>query len=389
VTATLSEQLVRAIVRRGIRRGDLTIVGRDGTERHWEGTEPGPRATVVLRDTFAARRVVAGGSIGLAQGYIAGAWDTPDLGAVLALGVANMDPAPTKPTLLTPFARAWHARRDNDPLGSRQNISHHYDLGNDFYRLWLDETMAYSSALHATPDQGITPAQVRKWDRLLDLLQPSSSDHILEIGCGWGGFAIHAAKEAGCKVTGVTLSDEQYRWALDAVERASVDDRVDIRMQDYRHVPGQYSAIASIEMFEAVGEKWWPTFFGRLQELLTPGGAVALQTITIDEARFEDYRSNPDFIQRYIFPGGMLPSPERFVEAATSAGLSVGQPHFFGASYSRTLSEWSARFERAVPQVRGLGFDDRFVRMWRYYLAYCKAGFDERTVDVMQVRLET
>jgi len=387
VTASLFEHMLGVVMSRGLRRGELTLIARDGAEKHFSGDEPGPHATVMLKAPYAARRTIAGGSIGLAESYMAGAWDTPDLDAVLALGVANMDPEPSRPTLLTPVARAWHSMRDNDLAGSRRNIQYHYDLGNDFYRLWLDETMAYSAALHRSADEDISTAQVRKWDRLLDLLQPDSSDHLLEIGCGWGGFAIHAAKKAGCRVTGVTLSDEQCDWATRAVEREGLEGQVEIRLQDYRHVPEQFSAIASIEMFEAVGEKWWPTFFQQVRERLRPGGQVALQTITIDDARFDDYSRNPDFIQRYIFPGGMLPSPERFALAAHAQGLSVGEPHFFGECYSRTLSEWSARYESALSAVRALGFDERFIRMWRYYLSYCKAGFDAGTIDVMQVRL--
>jgi len=388
VKTTLSEHLVTAALAHGLRRGELTIVGRDGAARVFSGGRPGPRATVVLREPYAARRVITGGSIGLAEGYMSGSWDTPDLSAVLSLGIANMDPEPTAPTLLTPFAKAWHRLRDNDPAGSRRNICHHYDVGNDFYRLWLDETMAYSCALHASPDESIATAHVRTWNRLLDLLQPTASDHLLEIGCGWGGFAIHAAKESGCRVTAVTLSEQQRDWASTAVRAEGLEGNVDIRLQDYRHIPEQFSAIASIEMFEAVGQRWWPTFFSRLRSLLQSGGRAALQTITIDEDRFDDYRRNPDFIQRYIFPGGMLPSPARFEAAASSAGFAVDPPHFFGHSYVRTLDQWSARFESAVPDVHALGFDDRFIRMWRYYLAYCRAGFDAGTIDVMQVRLQ-
>jgi cyclopropane-fatty-acyl-phospholipid synthase len=211
----------------------------------------------------------------------------------------------------------------------------------------------------------------------------------LEIGCGWGGFAIHAARQTGCQVTGLTLSEEQAAWARSAVREADVEGLVDIRLQDYRHVPERFNRIASIEMFEAVGEKWWPVYFRRVRELLPRGGAAALQVITIEEPRYEDYRRHPDFIQRHIFPGGMLPSPERFAVAAGREGLTVGEPHFFGPSYARTLEEWRSRFESALPLVRELGFDERFIRMWRYYLSYCRAGFSAGTIDVMQTRLTT
>jgi cyclopropane-fatty-acyl-phospholipid synthase len=387
VTRTVPETLVDVVLSRGLRAGSLTLIGRDGAERRFEGAQPGPSAVVELKTARAARRSIAGGSLGFAEAYMDGEWDTSDLDAVLALGVANMAPEPTRPNLLTPLARAWHRMRDNDLDGSRKNIAHHYDLGNDFYRLWLDPTMTYSSALFSADDEDLRDAQVRKWDRLLELLQPTSKDRLLEIGCGWGGFAIHAARQAGCRITGLTLSTEQQAWASAAVEEAGVEDLVEIRLQDYRQVPDDFTGIASIEMFEAVGEKWWPVFFRQLRERLPRAGAAALQVITIEEPRFEDYRHHPDFIQRYIFPGGMLPSPERFAASAEAEGLTASEPHFFGDSYAHTLGEWRARFESALPQVRELGFDERFIRMWRYYLAYCRAGFSEGTIDVMQVRL--
>jgi len=372
-----------------LRSGRLDVTWRDGSTRRFTGTEPGPSASVALRDPKAASKLLNRQAIGMADGYMAGEWDTPDLDAVLDLGLANLVAKPVgMPNLFNPLLRAWHALRDNSPVGSKRNIAYHYDLGNEFYELWLDESMAYSSAMYTQPDEALTPAQVRKWDQLLDLLQPSSHDHILEIGCGWGGFAIHAAQQSGCRVTGITLSEEQHAWASDAVKRAGLEDRVTIRLQDYRDVPGGFTAAASIEMFEAVGCRWWPVFFHRMREFVLPHGAVALQTITIEDSRFEAYRRQPDFIQRYIFPGGMLPSPERFRSAAEQSGLRVGPEQFFGASYARTLSEWRERFEAVLPQVRELGFDERFVRMWRYYLAYCRAGFDAGTVDVMQVRLD-
>lgn len=386
---TFFEYIVSTVVGRGITHGELTLISTDGTQRVYTGSLPGPRATVIVNEAAAARRTLAGGSLGMAEAYLDGEWDTPDLEAVLALGVANM-PAERKTALMPRLAlnRVWHALRDNNPLGSRKNIQYHYDLGNDFYRLWLDESMAYSSAVFESTDEDLTQAQIRKWDRLLDLLQLSADDHLLELGCGWGSFAIHAVRQTGCRVTGVTLSDEQHAWATDAVRREGLEGRIDIRLQDYRHIPEQFSAVASIEMFEAVGERWWPVFFRRLKELV-PSGPAALQVITIDEPRFDDYKHNPDFIQRHVFPGGMLPSPQRFEAAASAEGLSVGQPSFFGLSYDATLADWGRRFEAAVPQVHGLGFDERFVRLWRYYLAYCRAGFSGGTIDVMQVRVQS
>ena len=385
-----------ANVLRGLRTGELAVEMPDGREHRFTGAVPGPSARIVIRDTAVTRRIALGGDIGLAEGYMDGAWDTPDLEAVLDLGLSNMALgwAADVPFVLRPLQRLLHAANDNDPRGgSRRNIQKHYDLGNDFYELWLDPTMTYSSACEVADEGPLTLeqlecAQRRKWDRMLELINPDPGDHVLEIGCGWGGFAIHAAREAGCRVTGLTLSDEQAVLARRRVEEEGLDGLVDIRLQDYREVPETFDRIASIEMFEAVGVKWWPTFFGRVKDLLAPGGVAALQTITIAEDTFDDYLRNPDFIQRYIFPGGMLPSPERFTAAAVAKGLSVSEPHFFGCDYYRTLGAWSARFEDALPSVRELGFDEHFIRMWRYYLAYCRVGFDHGSINVMQVRLQ-
>jgi cyclopropane-fatty-acyl-phospholipid synthase len=386
--STLAERTLELVFSR-LRAGQLDVVWRDGCVRRFTAPHPGPFARIELRDPNAAVRLLQNQAIGMAEGYMAGEWDTPDLDAVLDLGLANLIEKPVGfPQLLNPLVRTWHALRGNSVAGSRRNIAHHYDLGNEFYELWLDESMAYSSALFERPDEDLTPAQIKKWDRLLELLQPGRKDHILEIGCGWGGFAIYAAQQSGCRVTGITLSEEQLAFATDAACGVGLEDRIEFLLEDYRQTSGSFSGVASIEMFEAVGCRWWPVFFERIRDLVVDGGAIALQTITIADARFEEYRRRPDFIQRYIFPGGMLPSPRRFRESAESKGLNVGDEHFFGDSYSRTLAAWRERFEAAVPQVLALGFDERFVRMWRYYLAYCRAGFDAKTIDVMQVRLD-
>jgi cyclopropane-fatty-acyl-phospholipid synthase len=386
-----------ALVLRGLRAGELNVRMPGGRTHRFVGKEPGPAAEMVVRDRSVARRVAIGGSLALAETYMEGAWDTDDLDALLDLGLANIERGALSgmPVALRPFQRLWHAKRNNDPEGgAKRNIAYHYDLGNDFYKLWLDDTMTYSCACS---DEGSEPfavedlecAQRRKWDRVLDLVQPGAKDRILEIGCGWGGFAMHAAREAGCRVTGITLSEQQFDLARRRVAEGGLEGQVEIRLQDYREVPDTFDGIASIEMFEAVGERWWPVFFRRVRELLEPGRAAGMQVITIAEAGFEDYRRNPDFIQRYIFPGGMLPSPGRFREVAESSGLAVAEPRFFGLDYARTLAAWSERFEGVLPEVRSLGFDDRFIRMRRYYLAYCRTGFRHGSIDVMQVRLSS
>ena len=390
-------QAVMGSLLRGIRAGQITITMPDGRAHHFAGAAHGPVAAINVNHGSIARRVLAGGDIALAEGYMDGSWDTDDLRAVLDFGLANLSAGWMSeiPFVLRPWHRLLHAVHDNDVQGgSKRNVAYHYDLGNDFYRLWLDDTMTYSAAMFDGDSQPPThgrleEAQRRKWDRVLELVQPGSGDHILEIGCGWGGFAVHAAQQAGCRVTGLTLSEEQATLARDRVEQAGLEGRIDIRVEDYRSVSGTYDGIASIEMFEAVGEKWWPVYFERIRDLLTPRRAAGMQVITIAEDRFEAYKREPDFTQRYIFPGGMLPSPERFLAAARGASLSAGAPRFFGRDYATTLSAWAERFEDATPQVRALGFDERFVRMWRYYLAYCTAGFTSGNIDVMQVRLDS
>jgi cyclopropane-fatty-acyl-phospholipid synthase len=387
--STLNERLVDAMLSRALPAGSLDITWPRGGTTSYTGHEPGPHAKVTLLDHNAARRVVRESSLGLAEAYMAGEWDTPDLRAVLDLGAAGMavggmEGADGRPSL---GDRILHALRFNSRSGSKRNISAHYDLGNEFYRLWLDDTMTYSAACFEEDCSDLAEAQHRKWDRILEIADPDSRSNLLEIGCGWGGFAIHAAKKAGCRVTGVTLSREQHDFAQARVAEEGLESRVEIRLQDYRDIPELYDRIVSIEMFEAVGERYWPVFFNRLRELLRAGGAAALQTITIPEARFEAYRSAPDFIQRYVFPGGMLPSPERFEKTARDSGLAVDTPRFIGDSYARTLDTWLQRFDQVHPEVRALGFDEQFVRMWRFYLAFCRAGFSYRTIDVMQVGL--
>ncbi|MDF1542060.1 MAG: cyclopropane-fatty-acyl-phospholipid synthase family protein [Anaerosomatales bacterium] len=387
--STLTERVVDTMLDRGLPAGGLEITWPRGGSTTYEGREPGPHARVTLHDHNVARRIAREGSLGLAESYMAGEWDTPDLRAVLDLGAAGMtaggmDGANRRAGFLD---RLTHALRFNSRRGSKRNIAAHYDLGNDFYRLWLDDTMTYSAACFEEDCSDLAEAQHRKWDRILEIADPDSRSNLLEIGCGWGGFAIHAAKQAGCRVTGVTLSQEQHDFAKARVAEEGLEDRIEIRLQDYRDVSETYDRLVSIEMFEAVGEKYWPVFFKRVRELMKAGGAAALQTITIPEARFEAYRSGPDFIQRYIFPGGMLPSPERFDKAARDAGLATDEPRFIGDSYARTLDTWLQRFDAAHPEVRALGFDERFIRMWRFYLAFCRAGFSYRTIDVMQVGL--
>jgi cyclopropane-fatty-acyl-phospholipid synthase len=284
--------------------------------------------------------------------------------------------------------RLRHWLRPNTRAGSRKNIHAHYDLGNDFYRLWLDSTMTYSSALfEGDLTRSLADAQSAKYARILRELDAQPGQHILEVGCGWGGFAEHAAR-AGCRVTGITISAAQLEYAQRRIAAAGLQDRVELKLQDYRDLDGHFDHVVSIEMFEAVGERYWSGYFGMLRDRLKPGGRAVVQTITIAEAKFERYRKGTDFIQQYIFPGGMLPSPQRFTGEASGCGLAVKHMHPFGQDYAETLRRWHQVFDCVETDVKAQGFDERFMRTWRFYLAYCEAGFRSRATDVVQAVLE-
>ena len=373
--------------------GSVELTTPDGVMRRFgPGGAPAPGAKAVpavlhLHDWRVAADALKGGDVGFAEGYMAGHWDTPDLTQLLTVLAANQSALERTfyghwwtRTLL----RAKHFFNANTKRQARRNIVAHYDLGNDFYRLWLDSTMTYSSALfEGNFAQTLPDAQHAKYQRMLDDLTLPAGARVLEIGCGWGGFAATAAA-AGHHVTGISLSDEQTAWARARVDAAGMADRADLRIEDYRNITGTYDGIASIEMFEAVGERYWPAYFRAVHAALRPGGRACVQTITIAEDRFERYRTQSDFIQQYIFPGGMLASPGRFVDVAAASGLALERVHAFGHDYAETLKRWLASFDVSTAAIRALGFDEKFVRCWRFYLAYCAAGFDSGTTDVAQ-----
>ena len=329
-------------------------------------------------------RVLARGDIGFAEAYLDGWWESPDLTGVLTLLARNREVL-TRAVygswrqLLSARMRHWFNR--NSRAGSKRNIMAHYDLGNAFYRLWLDSSMSYSAALYRAQDDGsLLAAQHAKYHRILDRLQARAGERVLEIGCGWGGFA-ELAVQAGLQVTGLTLSPAQLAWAQQRVPSA------DLRLQDYRDTQAQFDHLVSIEMFEAVGERWWPTYFSTVARALKPGGKALIQSITIRDDLFSAYRRGTDFIQQYIFPGGMLPSRSAFRRAAERQGLQVTDEFAFGLDYARTLAEWRAAFEAHWPQIAALGFDETFRRLWRFYLCYCEAGFLAGNIDVVQFEL--
>ena len=381
--------LARALAR--IERGHLTLIDPAGRRVTLGGRNPGTEAVWRFRRPWRAlMRVLRRGEIGFAEGYIAGDWTTPDLQGLLQFTMENeasLTRLADRPAWQRHLDHLRHRLRRNSRRGSRANIRFHYDLGNDFYRHWLDPTMSYSSALFSKGDEALETAQQRKYLRLLERLDADEGAHILEIGCGWGGFAETAARQ-GYRVTGITLSEEQLAYARARIERAGLSDRVELRLQDYRDLDQQYDHVVSIEMFEAVGEEWWPTYFAKVNQCLRPGGRAALQVITIDERAFAHYRDNPDFIQLYIFPGGMLPPVPRFQEIAAAAGLRCREEAFFGEDYALTLRRWFEEVRRSAKIIEALGYSESFLRMWRYYLAYCEIGFRSGRVDLMQTILE-
>ncbi|MCX7211820.1 MAG: cyclopropane-fatty-acyl-phospholipid synthase [Burkholderiales bacterium] len=349
-----------------------------------------PHASIRLANWKVFGASLSRGDIGFAESWISGDWQTDSLPALLKLLLANrdvIDRAIYGHWWGQALYRIKHLLNRNSKAGSRRNIHAHYDLGNPFYAVWLDPSMTYSSALFGNePARSLQDAQTAKYRRILDQLALPPGARVLEIGCGWGGFAELAARD-GLHVTGLTLSTEQHAWATRRLADAGLADQARFLLQDYRDEKEQFDAIVSIEMFEAVGERYWPSYFETLRRCLRPGGRAVVQTITIDDTLFERYRRGTDFIQQYIFPGGMLPSPEVFSQQARAAGLAVDDAFGFGLDYARTLAIWRDSFLEALPQITAQGFDTRFARTWEFYLAYCEAGFAQRSTDVVQFTL--
>jgi len=373
-----------------INRGRIDFMLQDGRTFRAEGTNPGPVSEIHVHndDTFA--RLVREGDLGFCDAYIEGWWSTPDLQAFLDFLRSDNDvlyDGFPGMMFVRVYERMRHWMNRNTREQAKKNISHHYDLGNGFYGLWLDETMTYSSALFDTGQESLEAAQTAKYASLVDQMGAQPGDHVLEIGCGWGGFAEYAAKERGLNVTCLTISQEQFNFAKERIEKAGLSGQVTFKMQDYRDEDGAYDGIASIEMFEAVGEKYWPVYFDTVRDRLKPGKKATLQIITLTEERFETYRKGVDFIQKYIFPGGMLPSPTALRDEVQKAGMEVVSSLEFGESYSQTLRRWHETFNAKWEDVQRLGFDDRFRRMWNFYLTSCAAAFHSGNCDVTQITI--
>lgn len=368
--------------------GQLKFTNPEGKEFVFGGKEDGPIASLKVTDADLYQRVILRGDIGLAEGFRDNLWSSDDLISLCEFGLCNQE-AISGLVLGSPVSRfikavSYSLLRRNSIVGSKKNIHAHYDLGNDFYRLWLDPTMTYSSAMFQSPDDSLEQAQFNKYDRILSFL-PESGRRVLEIGCGWGGFAERMLQDRDNSITCLTISDAQKQYATNRLK--GFGGNAQVRLEDYRQVNCKYDSIVSIEMFEAVGEQYWPHYFRKIYENLTNKGLAIIQSITIKDDYFATYQKGGDAIREFIFPGGMLPSCSRFIQEAKKEGLCAEEPFFFGSSYARTLESWLRNFQAKEEQIRKLGFDSAFIRLWRFYLSACAAAFRSGRTNVMQIAL--
>ena len=389
--------IYEALIFRGMERmnrGYMEIELPDGRRRTLGSAAEAIRASVRIRDPHFFKRCMLFGDVGFGESYVEGEWDTPDIERVIAWFLLNTDTSPAQPgsaaksaliNLLRWWNRLRHLARPNSVHTSRRNIAEHYDLGNDFYRIWLDPTMTYSSAVFTSANQTLEDAQIEKYDALCRNLQLARTDHVLEIGSGWGGLAEHAARKYGCHVTTVTISQAQCDFARERIKRAGLDGLVEVRLQDYREIKGRFDKIVSIEMMEALGDKYLETFTAQVHALLTPDGLAGFQYITVPDCRHDELKRGVDWIQRHIFPGSLLLSVGRVNQALNRTGdLFLHALNDHGPSYARTLRLWREAFGRQLENVRNLGFDEKFIRKWNYYLSYCEAAFAMRNISVVQ-----
>jgi cyclopropane-fatty-acyl-phospholipid synthase len=377
-----SDQLFRRLDH--LDTGTLKLTTPDGKTRVFSGDKPGETASLELHDWRVVSNLARKGDIGFAEDYRAGNWETDNLTALTTLGLVNrgaLDGLIKGSNFSRTLSMLSYLLKINSVKGSKKNIHAHYDLGNDFYKLWLDPSMTYSAAIFKNKGETLEQAQHNKYDRILDCIDQDSGS-LLEVGCGWGGFAERAQGRGDFNIKGVTLSEEQHKYAGERLGH-----NAHIALEDYRHQNGKFDNIVSIEMFEAVGERYWPTYFNKVGSLLNKNGKAVIQTITMNDKDFPRYRAGGDFIRSYIFPGGMLPSPSRFREEVKQAGLRSSNEFYFGQDYAKTLEMWLRDFDLKADELKALGFDDGFMRLWRFYLAGCIAGFRTGRTDVMQVEL--
>ena len=370
--------------------GRLTLTLPDGSQHQFSGAMSGPDSDLTIHTESALRRLLHDGKMGFCEAFMDGEASSQSLPTLIELAVLHdkyLEDALKTNIFRQAGLRLFHMLRRNNKLGSAKNIAHHYDIGNSFYQAWLDPTMTYSSAVFDSETDDLTTAQLNKYKRLAELADIQSGDRVLEIGCGWGGFAKFVSQHIGAHVTGITISQAQLAYAKASLAEAGLQNKVDLKLMDYRDLQGRFDKIVSIEMFEAVGQAYWPVYFDTISRMLKSGGRAVIQSITIDHDAFQSYRDQPDFIQRYIFPGGMLPSMPMLQTPVAQAGLELVAENGYASDYARTLQEWRARFLAAWPALAGDKFDNRFKRMWELYLAYCEGGFRAGMIDVKQILL--
>ena len=370
--------------------GRLTLTLPDGSQHQFSGAMSGPDSDLTIHTESALRRLLHDGKMGFCEAFMDGEASSQSLPTLIELAVLHdkyLEDALKTNIFRQAGLRLFHMLRRNNKLGSAKNIAHHYDIGNSFYEAWLDPTMTYSSAVFDSETDDLTTAQLNKYKRLAELADIQPGDRVLEIGCGWGGFAKFVSQHIGAHVTGITISQAQLAYAKASLAEAGLQNKVDLKLMDYRDLQGRFDKIVSIEMFEAVGQAYWPVYFDTISRMLKSGGRAVIQSITIDHDAFQSYRDQPDFIQRYIFPGGMLPSMPMLQTPVAQAGLELVAENGYASDYARTLQEWRARFLAAWPALAGDKFDNRFKRMWELYLAYCEGGFRAGMIDVKQILL--
>mgnify|MGYP001190098879 FL=1 len=370
--------------------GRLTLTLPDGSQHQFSGAMSGPDSDLTIHTESALRRLLHDGKMGFCEAFMDGEASSQSLPTLIELAVLHdkyLENALKTNIFRQAGLRLFHMLRRNNKLGSAKNIAHHYDIGNSFYEAWLDPTMTYSSAVFDSETDDLTTAQLNKYKRLAELADIQPGDRVLEIGCGWGGFAKFVSQHIGAHVTGITISQAQLAYAKASLAEAGLQNKVDLKLMDYRDLQGRFDKIVSIEMFEAVGQAYWPVYFDTISRMLKSGGRAVIQSITIDHDAFQSYRDQPDFIQRYIFPGGMLPSMPMLQTPVAQAGLELVAENGYASDYARTLQEWRARFLAAWPSLAGDKFDNRFKRMWELYLAYCEGGFRAGMIDVKQILL--
>jgi len=376
-----------------MKEGKLRLKTHD--EELFFGDGQSPYAELVVKDETFFKQVVLYGDVGLGESYMEGLWDTPDLTKLVSWFIRNIRNLPGMSggkkafnplNMLKITNRIGHILRANTRKGARANIAAHYDLNNDFFKLFLDPSMTYSSGLFLSKDQSLEEAQSQKYQSLCNSMKITKSDHVLEIGCGWGGFAEFVAKKFGCHVTAITISKEQYNFALKRIEKAGLSERVNILLKDYRDIGGQFNKVVSIEMIEAVGHRYFKPYFNKIEQVLAADGVLGLQAIIIPDNRYDDYRKSIDWTQKHIFPGGLLPSIKKINETINSVGnLNLFSVKDMGKSYAQTLKNWHQNFEKNLEQVKQLGFDSKFIKKWEYYLCSCEASFLERNINVVQI----